>query len=87
LCRRQAGDFREAIADFNQALARDADFAEAYNNRGYAYLGLLDYVRATADFTEAIRRLPPFAPAYNNRGLAILRSKISTGPSAISMPP
>ena len=31
------GDLTQAIADFNKAIELDPDYAEGYNNRGFAY--------------------------------------------------
>ena len=33
---RKLGDYQEAIADFNEVIQLKPDFAEAYNNRGFA---------------------------------------------------
>jgi tetratricopeptide (TPR) repeat protein len=44
--------------------------AEAYFNRGLAYLQKYQYDQAISDFTKAIEIDPRSASAYNNRGLA-----------------
>ena len=31
------GKYNEAIADYNKAISLDPDYADAYNNRGFAY--------------------------------------------------
>jgi tetratricopeptide (TPR) repeat protein len=51
----------------------NANFAEAFNNRGVARTGVAEYDRAIADFTEAIRLNFGDAAAYNNRGVARAR--------------
>jgi Flp pilus assembly protein TadD len=50
--------FAKAIGDFNDALKRKADFAEAYNNRGIAKVKSGDTLGALKDFTEAARLKP-----------------------------
>ncbi len=63
----QAGDNAGAIAAYTRAIARDKKYADAYNNRGVAYLSQRDYAAAAADFTRSIE-LAPSDAAYNNRG-------------------
>jgi Flp pilus assembly protein TadD len=43
------------MADYNQAIKLDPEFASAYNNRGFAYDKKGDTDRAIADFTRAIK--------------------------------
>lgn len=45
--------YDEAIADYDAAIAKDPDFADAYYNRGYAYQAGGDRKRAIADFRKA----------------------------------
>ena len=63
-----------AIADYSAALQMRPDWAEAYNNRGYAYYwqGDGDGARALADYNKAIELRPDYAYAYNNRGAAYM---------------
>lgn len=63
-------DYNRAIADFNQAIKLDPDFADAYNGRGITYYFLKQFDRAIADFSQAIKLKPDLAVAYNNRGVA-----------------
>jgi tetratricopeptide (TPR) repeat protein len=45
------GEPDKAIADFNAAIRINADYGEAYINRGLAWVKKHDYDRAVADFT------------------------------------
>ena len=53
----------------DQALRLKPDFAEAYNNRGYAKGDLGRHGAALIDYDEAIRLKPGVAEVYNNRGV------------------
>jgi protein O-mannosyl-transferase len=59
-----AGNFDLAIADFNQAIAVDPEYAKAYYNRGSAYdkMGALD--KAIADYRKTISLDPFYYEAY-----------------------
>ena len=46
-------DFRAAIVDYNEAIERDPEFAEAYYNRGLARLSQGDVNRGIADLSKA----------------------------------
>ncbi|WP_156331800.1 tetratricopeptide repeat-containing serine protease family protein, partial [Planktothricoides sp. SR001] len=59
-----------AIADYNQAIALDPNYAAAYNGRGNAYKELKKYELAIADFNQAIALDQNYASAYVGRGLA-----------------
>jgi tetratricopeptide (TPR) repeat protein len=80
----KSGKYDEAIAEFTKDVALDPQDADAYNNRGIAYLARLsservgqkdlkkivaDFDSANADFNKAIKLKPDFAAAYYNRGL------------------
>jgi tetratricopeptide (TPR) repeat protein len=65
--RHRAGDVAGAIAAYTRAIELDRKYADAYNNRGVAYLTQKDYAAAVADFTHSIEVAPSDA-AYNNRG-------------------
>ena len=62
------GDYKEAIADYTQAIRLNPDYALAYYNRGVAKNRLGQHLAAIADFDTAIRLKPDFADAYYNRG-------------------
>jgi tetratricopeptide (TPR) repeat protein len=64
------GDFRGALADFNQAIVIDPSNYLAYNNRGFLkYQRLNDLSGALSDYNRAISLDPSNYLAYNNRGL------------------
>lgn len=65
--RQREGDIAGAISAYSRAIELDRKYADAYNNRGVAYLIQKDYIAALADFTRSIE-LAPSDAAYNNRG-------------------
>jgi tetratricopeptide (TPR) repeat protein len=74
LAREQLGRRRDALADFNDAVALDVlpqdELVRAYFDRGVTLdeLGRTD--DAVADYGAALKLAPAFAPALNNRGNA-----------------
>jgi tetratricopeptide (TPR) repeat protein len=62
------GDCAYAIAAYSQAIALDPQYAEAYNNRAYAYMMEEDYARALPDLDRAIQLRPTYIHALMNRG-------------------
>lgn len=66
-------DYQEAIANFNQAIQLQKNFAAAYSDRCLAYLQLQEYHQAIADCTQAINLTPDNVEAYLNRGIAYYR--------------
>ena len=62
------GDYQGAIADFNQAIKINPNYAQAYNNRGGIRYELGDKQGAIADFNQAIKINPNYANAYYDRG-------------------
>ncbi|HIK06567.1 MAG TPA: tetratricopeptide repeat protein [Trichormus sp. M33_DOE_039] len=57
-----------ALADYNQALKINPDYADAYNNRGNFYKKHKKGDLALVDYNQAIKINPDLAEAYNNRG-------------------
>jgi serine/threonine protein kinase/tetratricopeptide (TPR) repeat protein len=71
LAHRKAGESAKAIADYDEALLLDPNFARAYQSRGNTYRQLNQYDKALADLTEAIRLDPDGYPsAYVDRATA-----------------
>jgi lipoprotein NlpI len=64
--------YDRAIADFTTAIQLKPDYAEAYNDRGFAYYLKGDAERAIADYTRAIELRPNYPKAYNSRGVAYM---------------
>jgi len=48
------------------------DYAEAYNDRAFAYYLKGDFERAIADYTRAIELRPNYPKAYNSRGVVYM---------------
>ncbi len=67
-----AHQYDRAIADYNTAIQLKPDYAEAYNNRGFAYYLKGNEERAIADYTRAIELRPNYPKAYNSRGVVYL---------------
>jgi tetratricopeptide (TPR) repeat protein len=61
--------YNEAIKCFDDAIAIDPRYAEAYNNRGLARHAIEQFTSARTDFDEAIRLDPRSAVYPYNRGL------------------
>ena len=86
--RQQAGQHRElqierdldkAIAEFNQAIRINPQYALAYFRRGIAYSRKGDYARAIADFDRALQLSPDDSPnrplIHFERGMAYYRTE------------
>jgi lipoprotein NlpI len=65
-------EYDRAIADYTTAIQLKPDYAEAYNDRGFAYYLKGDAERAIADYTRAIELRPNYPKAYNSRGVAYM---------------
>lgn len=64
------GNFDRAIAEYNEAIRLDPDYAGAYYNRGAARYAKKEYDKAIEDFSTAIRINPKFTFPYAGRGRA-----------------
>ena len=62
----EKGDLDKALADFNKAIELDSAYAQAYNNRGAAYLAKGDNNKAIADFKKALELDPNNKDAKDN---------------------
>ena len=62
-------EYEAAIGEYTRAIARDPNYAEAYNSRGLAYKETRQYDLAIADLTRAMELDPQFAVAYYHRAL------------------
>ena len=62
--------YESAIEDYNRAVEFNPFSAEAYFNRGNAYVYSGLYNLAIEDYNRAIELNPLFSDAYNNRGVA-----------------
>ena len=67
-----AHQYERAIADYTTAIQLRPDYAEAYNDRGFAYYLKGDAERAIADYTRAIELRPNYPKAYNSRGVVYM---------------
>jgi tetratricopeptide (TPR) repeat protein len=61
-------NYREAAADFTQAIKLDPKYIEAYFKRGYSYTWVSKHQEALTDFNQVIVLDPNYLDAYLNRG-------------------
>ena len=62
-------EYDEAIKEYTRAIELKPDFAEAYNNRAYAFYSKHDGTGdPMSDLNRALELRPKFAHAYNTRG-------------------
>ena len=64
-----AGRREEAITEYDEAIRLDAQYADAYVNRGASYDRLGEYQRAIQDYDKAIQLDPDYVMAYVGRAL------------------
>jgi len=64
----RGGRYREALEDFDRAIAIDPRFYEAYANRALIHRFLGDQASAAADYSAALRINPNYDKAYIGRG-------------------
>ena len=68
------GDYDGAIADYTRALELKPDYAEALNNRGYAWVKKGNLGQALKDFSRAIEINPLFPDAYTSKAWILATS-------------
>ena len=78
----ESGDYRGAIADYNECINVDEKYWKAYINRGNAKSELKNFIGAIADFDAVIRIDSNIANAYINRAAA--RKKLNDYPNALA---
>jgi len=76
------GNKQGAVADYNQAIAINPQYAGSYYNRGLAKYALGDKQGAVIDYTQAIAVNPQHFKAYSNR--SGVRREIGDNPGAIA---
>lgn len=69
----QQGDFDEALAACDAAIAASPTSAPAYITRGYIYMVRGNYQQALADFDSALTHDPDNGQAFINRGIVLER--------------
>jgi tetratricopeptide (TPR) repeat protein len=70
LAYKRGGPLKQALAEYDAALAFDPNYAEALDNRGVIWDAEGKYDRAIAAYNRAIAVSPSDASAYYNRGNA-----------------
>lgn len=65
--------FDEALACYNEAIARKPDFASAFNSRGFLLQDMGQTEAALRDFAQAVALAPGMAMARLNLGMAQLK--------------
>ena len=73
-CRREMGDWKGAVADFDECLAIDQKHFSSYTNRGFCYRKLGMFKMAIKDYSRSIELDANYIKSYNNR--AFCRAKI-----------
>ena len=61
--------FKDALAEFNNAISMNTTYAEAYYNRALVYQKLGKLTEAENDLNKIISMNPNFPQPYNTRGL------------------
>ena len=66
----QSGNFKEAIASYDKAIASNPTVAKTFYNRGASKANSSDFEGAIEDYNEAIALNDEYREAYRNRGIA-----------------
>jgi tetratricopeptide (TPR) repeat protein len=83
---RAKGDYDGALANFNQAILLDPNYAEAFDSRGEVYASMGDYVHAIADYNEALRLDLKLESAAKHRTIAAERLASKSSPDTPAQP-
>jgi tetratricopeptide (TPR) repeat protein len=83
---RANGNHESALANFDQAILLDPNFAEAYDGRGEVYASKGDYTRAIADYDAALRLDLRLESAANHRTIAAEKLAQESGSAAPAEP-
>ena len=75
------GRVREALADYDQAIALKPHWPQGYFNRGTLYRKMKNFDLALTDYTAAVRLDPKYADPYNNR--AVIHAILGDSASAL----
>ncbi|MFB2837111.1 tetratricopeptide repeat protein [Floridanema evergladense] len=75
----QAGDFVEAVREFDRVLRINPQFVEAYYKRGRCRFELGDTTGALVDYNQALQLQPERTEIYLSRGLTKLALKDNAG--------
>jgi tetratricopeptide (TPR) repeat protein len=67
--KKRLDDVQGALADYNQAIALNPKYSEAYNSRAVLKDQMDDVQGALADYNQAIALNPRYSEAYNNRAV------------------
>ncbi|MFZ9188727.1 MAG: tetratricopeptide repeat protein [Algoriphagus sp.] len=68
----EENDPKTALGFYEEALALDSNFVDAYYNKGMAHIRLNQLEAAIQDFSIAIQKKPDYTDALFQRGLAYL---------------
>jgi serine/threonine-protein kinase len=71
----QAGNWKDALADFDQAIRLRPDVSIGYRFRAYAHADAGNVARALSDLDQAIRLKPDDVQCYYDRGQHLFRQK------------
>ncbi len=69
----EAGNYQQALQDFNQSVEQENNLALAYSNRCLTEIYLQDYLHAWQDCTRSLQQQSDNYLAYFHRGLAFYR--------------